>query len=68
MEEIQTRGSLSQKTCTFSCHLCDWSVPAAPEVVLGPAPFSVGGEVPHFPSDSNGSSTWTAPSVSPSAN
>lgn len=31
-------------------------------------PFSVGGVVPHFPSDSKGSITLTDPSESPTAN
>lgn len=49
-------------------HLWGCSEPVAPEGVLGPAPFSVGGGEPHLPSDSSGSSIWTPPSVSPNAN
>ena len=67
-EYIHSRSLGQRLASTFDRHLRGWSELGAPEVVLGPAPFSTGGEVPHFPSDSNGSSTWTPPSVSPSAN
>ncbi|XP_020424577.1 uncharacterized protein LOC109950398 [Prunus persica] len=50
-------GSHAHGNVTFGVDLN-----AAPEVVLGPAPFSIGGEVPHLPSDSNGLSTCTPPS------
>ncbi|KAI5331058.1 hypothetical protein L3X38_021184 [Prunus dulcis] len=56
-------GSHAHGNVTFGVDLN-----AAPEVVLGPAPFSIGGEVPHLPSDSNGLNTCTPPSVSPYAN
>ncbi len=53
-------------------HLGVWSDPWLPDV--GPdgtpvgAPLSDGGPTPHFPSDSNGSSTCTPPSLRPNAN
>ncbi|KAI5320400.1 hypothetical protein L3X38_040108 [Prunus dulcis] len=42
-------GSHAHGNVTFGVDLN-----AAPEVVLGPAPFSIGGEVSNLPSDSNG--------------
>ncbi|CAL8140967.1 unnamed protein product [Prunus armeniaca] len=56
-------GSHAHGNVTFGVDL-----DAAPKVVLGLSPFSIGGEVPHLPSDSNGLSTCTPPSVSPYAN
>lgn len=49
---------------------CSDAPPAAVLLAAAPLddPFSAGGGIPHLPSDSSGSNTWTPPSDSPNAN